>query len=84
MIDPKRICFFIPAGLRKFKMRLFERIAAKIESAGGRVVRYNPRPLATLPNEIIPVVGCMAECTPLIAIWRANGRKWCYWDRGYL
>jgi hypothetical protein len=84
MIDPAKVCLFIPAGLKKFKLDLFERIGGKIEKAGGRIVRHDADQLDTLPAGIIPIVGCQPESTQLIAKWRAAGRQWIYWDRGYV
>lgn len=78
-VDPKSVCLFIPPGLRKFKLDLFERIGVKI----GRIIRHDFEALARLPDEIIPIVGCTPELRPLIERWRAAGRAWCYWDRGY-
>lgn len=83
MIDPARLCLFIPAGLKRFKLDLFERIGAKITAAGGRVARHDVGLLERLPDEMIPVVGCQPESTPLIAAWKTSGRVWAYWDRGY-
>lgn len=83
MIDPARVCLFIPANLRKFKLDLFERIGRKIQEHGGRIVKHNATDLDKLPLEIIPIVGCQPESTPLIKKWRETGRHWIYWDRGY-
>lgn len=83
MVDPAKVCLFIPANLKRFKLDLFERIGKNIEKLGGRVVRHDVSKIDTLPNEIIPIVGCQPESTPLIAKWRASGRQWIYWDRGY-
>lgn len=86
MIDPAKVALFIPAGLKRFKLDLFERIGGKIERAGGRIVRHDAEQLGLLAlnePEIIPVVGCQPESTPLIAQWRKTGRQWIYWDRGY-
>jgi hypothetical protein len=83
MIDPSKVCLFIPAGLKQFKLDLFERIGGKIEQAGGWVVRHDAGQLAELPNDIIPIVGCQPESTALITEWRKTGRQWIYWDRGY-
>lgn len=83
VIDPAKVCLFIPAGLKKFKLSLFERIGAHIESKGGSIVRDDASLLASLPNDIIPIVGCQPESTSLIAQWRTTRRKWIYWDRGY-
>jgi hypothetical protein len=79
-LDPHTACLFIPPGLKNFKLNLFERIGAKV----GRVVRHKFDDLAKLPPEIIPVVGCTPELKPLIREWRETGRKWIYWDRGYM
>ncbi|MES2033545.1 MAG: hypothetical protein V4466_05165 [Pseudomonadota bacterium] len=83
MIDPAKVCLFVPGHLKKFKLDLFNRIGAAIEAKGGRVLRADPAPLAELPEEIIPIVGCMPEVKPLLDGWRASGRPFIYWDRGY-
>jgi len=83
MIDPAKVALFVPAGLKKFKLDLFERIARKVSAAGGRVVRYDERQLIDLPPHIIPIVGCTSSLRPIIDMWRLSGRPWCYWDRGY-
>jgi hypothetical protein len=83
LINPAKTCLFIPAGLKKFKLELFERIAANVESLGGIFVRHDPTKLDVLPREIIPIVGCHPETTDLIARWRSIDRPWIYWDRGY-
>ena len=84
MIDPAKVCLFLPAGLQKFKLDLFERIGSKIQAAGGRVARHDAKLLTALPNDIIPIVGCSPELTQTIAQWRSAGRPWIYWDRGYV
>lgn len=83
MIDPASVCLFIPAGLKDFKLKLFERIGSKIKEKGGRVLYHDARKLAHLPEDVIPIVGCQPESTLLIREWRENRRKWIYWDRGY-
>jgi len=83
MIDPAKVCLFIPGNLAGFKQKLFGRIGAKIEAHGGRIVRTDASQLAKLPGDIIPIVGCQPESTQNIARWRAEGRPWAYWDRGY-
>jgi hypothetical protein len=40
--------------------------------------------LARLPDDIIPVVGCQMEVQAIEDEWRARGRTFVYWDRGYL
>lgn len=79
MIDPSKVCLFIPPGLKKFKLDLFERIGQKI----GRVVRDKYDQMDRLPDDIIPIVGCTPQFRPYIEKWRARGRTWIYWDRGY-
>lgn len=83
MIHPSSVCLFIPSGLRKFKLDLFERIGRKIVTAGGHIARDMPQALTDLPDDIIPIVGCSPELTPLYAEWKTRGRTYCYWDRGY-
>lgn len=82
-VDPASVCLFIPAGLKDFKLKLFERIGAHIKAKGGQVVRHDAEALDRLPLDVIPVVGCQPESTPLIAKWRETRRPWIYWDRGY-
>lgn len=79
-VDPAKVCLFIPPGLQRFKLNLFERIGGKI----GRVVRHDYAKLLELPGDVIPIVGCTPELRPLINAWQATGRLWCYWDRGYM
>jgi hypothetical protein len=83
MIDPAKVCLYIPPGLKRFKLDLFERIAGKIEKMGGRVIRHDAPKLDLLPADITPIIGCQFEVTALIAKWRAAKRPWIYWDRGY-
>lgn len=84
MIDPATVVFFCPAHLKAFKLNLFNRIAATIERAGGAIVRGD---FALLDHKVsrgrVPIVGCTPELAPYIAKWRAAGRDWIYWDRGY-
>ncbi len=78
-INADKVCLFIPPRLKDFKLRLFERIGRKV----GRVVRDDPGGLMSLPDDIVPIVGCTPELRPLIDEWRRTGRRWIYWDRGY-
>lgn len=80
MIDPHSVALFIPPGLKKFKLNLFEAIGRKI----GRVVRDDPKRLDDLPPNIIPIVGCTPALRPWIERWQREGKTWIYWDRGYL
>lgn len=79
-VDPRKTALFIPDGLRKFKYRLFESIGGKL----GRVVRGDVNKLDELPEDIIPVIGCTPALRPLYDKWMKSGRKFIYWDRGYL
>jgi hypothetical protein len=83
MIDPATVVLFVPANLKRFKLDLFNRIGAEIIRKGGLVVRGDADRLDALPADITPIIGCQPESTPLIAKWRATGRRWIYWDRGY-
>lgn len=83
MIDPAKTALFQPAGLKKFKLDLFERIGRHIVAAGGRVVRDDERRLLDLPDDIVPIVGCTPALRPLIDGWTEAKKPWCYWDRGY-
>jgi hypothetical protein len=84
MIDPAKVCLWVPEGLRKFKLELFNSIAAKIEQKGGKVVRHEERRLLDLPDSIIPIVGCHPPLKEMITGWKARNRQFIYWDRGYL
>lgn len=79
MIDPAKTCLFIPAGLKDFKLKLFERIGSKL----GRIIRGDVAAIEALPSETIPIVGCSPELTPTLTRWKAAGREFIYWDRGY-
>jgi hypothetical protein len=80
MIDAGKVALFIPPGLKKFKLNLFESIGRKL----GRVVRDDPKLLDYLPADILPVVGCTPFLRPWYEKWRATSRDFIYWDRGYL
>jgi hypothetical protein len=83
MVNPAKVCLFIPGHLKAFKLFLFNRIGDGIKAAGGQVVKTEFAALDRLPMDIIPIVGCTPELKPLIEGWRKNGRQWIYWDRGY-
>jgi len=63
---------------------LFETVGAQIIAAGGRTVINDHRLLERLPPDVYPAIGCSPQLAPLLAYWRASGRKWIGWDRGYL
>src|ERR1051325_9108880 len=83
MIDPAKVAFYVPPELKRFKLDLFNRIGRHIEQKGGRIIRGDHRPLASLPYDIIPIVGCTPQLTPMIKEWRQTGRNFLYWDRSY-
>jgi hypothetical protein len=84
LIDPAKVCLWVPEGLRKFKLDLFNSIAAKIQQKGGRVVRHDERRLLDLPDDVVPIVGCHPPLKDMIAEWKDRGRTFVYWDRGYV
>lgn len=84
MISPSQVALYIPPGLKKFKLALFERIGARITAQGGRAVRDDERRLLDLPDDVAPIVGCTPTLRPLIDGWKAHKRTFIYWDRGYL
>jgi hypothetical protein len=79
-VDPSKVALFIPPGLRKFKLKLFERIGMQI----GRVIRDDFSLLGSLPDDIIPITGCSPQLEPYYKAWVRDGRTFIYWDRGYL
>lgn len=84
MIDPHDCAFFVPPGLKKFKLDLFERIAKHISDLGGTVIRHDYAKLMAAAGYRIPIVGCSPPFRDAIAHWRLNKIPWIYWDRGYL
>lgn len=83
MIDPAKVAFWWPAGLKRFKEELFASVGASIVSKGGRVVKHDERRLLDLPDDIIPIIGCHPPLRPMIEEWRKRGRTFLYWDRSY-
>jgi len=83
-IDPAQTAFFRPDGLSGFKVKLFDRVGNTIQNAGGAYVKGD---FALLDHKVskgrIPIVGCTPELRPYIDKWKADGRTWIYWDRGY-
>lgn len=84
MIDPAKTCLFIPGELKKFKLDLFNRIGDRIKAAGGRTIRADHMALDALPDDVIPIVGAAPYLLPLVRAWKARGRTWIGWDRGYV
>lgn len=83
-INPRDVALFVPPDLKKFKLNLFERIARHILQLGGKVIRHDYAAVNRLPDSVIPIVGCTPQFRGYIADWQKRGRKWIYWDRGYL
>lgn len=83
-IDPAKVALWVPPDLKKFKLDLFNRIARNIESLGGRTIRDDERRLLDLPDDVVPIIGCHPPLKGMIAEWKARGRTFVYWDRGYL
>lgn len=83
MIDPAKVAFWHPSGLKRFKEDIFVKIGAKIAAKGGRVIKHDERRLLDLPVDVIPIVGCHPPLKDMIADWRQAGKPWIYWDRGY-
>ena len=77
MIDPAKVCLWVPPDLKKFKLDLFNSIASKIQQKGGSVVRHDERRLEDLPDDILPIVGCHPPLKHMIAGWKARGRQFC-------
>jgi hypothetical protein len=84
MIDPKDVAFFVPPGLKKFKQKLFNRIADHIQRLGGAVVRDDYKALEQAAEKRIPIIGCTPQFAEAIKRWRLDRVPWIYWDRGYL
>lgn len=84
MLDPAKVAFYFPPEINHGeKLKLFDRMARHIRLSGGMIVKGDHTPLATLPADVIPVVGCSPQLTPMITEWRRTGRDFLYWDRGY-
>ncbi len=83
MIDPAKVCLFIPNELKRFKLDLFNRIGGKIKAAGGSTIYGDHAALDKLPDDIIPIIGAAPYLLPLVQAWRGRGRTWIGWDRGY-
>jgi len=84
MISVESVALFIPPGLKKFKLDLFERIAGKVQALGGHVIRHRFESLDELPNDVLPIVGCSPELSQTVKDWKQRGRQFIYWDRGYM
>lgn len=82
-MNPAKVALFIPAGLKKFKWKLFTRIGEHIKQLGGIVIEHNPDLIAQLPDDIVPIVGCHPQLRHYIDKWNVTGRTYIYWDRGY-
>jgi len=84
MINPRDVALFVPPGLKKFKLDLFERIGNKVIACGGRTVRHDYDAVIKLPDDVILIVGVSPQFRDAFTEWRARGRNFIFWDRGYL
>ena len=84
MIDPAKVCLFIPSGMSKGKRFLFNRIGGHIKKLGGRTIEGDHLALDRLPDEIVPIIGAAPYLLPLVRQWRDRRRVWIGWDRGYV
>lgn len=84
MIDPAKVCLFLPSELTRIKRAFFWRIGDTIEASGGMTCRGDYAQLAALPDDIIPIVGASAQLRPIVQSWRQRRRTFLGWDRGYL
>lgn len=83
MIDPAKVCLFLPPELTRVKRDFFWRIGDTIEAAGGMTCRGDYAQLKKLPADILPIVGASPMLRPIVKSWRETGRNWIGWDRGY-
>lgn len=84
MVDPSKVAFWWPSGLKTFKEQLFSDVARKILKCGGVVIRDDPAKIFDLSDEIIPIIGCHPAFRGVVPEWKRRGRQFIYWDRGYL
>lgn len=75
----KRIRVYRPSWFEGAKWTIVTQMG---QCAGG--VIDTPDALAKLPDDEIPVVCCTAELGQLVREWKARGRQFMYWDRGYV
>jgi hypothetical protein len=83
-VDVAKCVLFIPPGLKRFKLDLFERIGRHMTALGASVIRHDYEAVKRLPDDRIPLVGCMPPLRDNIWDWMRRRRTWIYWDRGYL
>ena len=79
MIDKEKVALFIPPGLKKFKLDLFETIGKRI----GKVVRHDPR----LWMNSRPTPSQLLDALRHLDRSSKSGKQrtdFIYWDRGYL
>lgn len=77
--------FFIPNNVSEYKRKklfgpISEKAAVVIEGDG----RTDERRLGDLPDDLVPIIGCTYELRHLIKDWIRTGRRFVYWDRGYV
>lgn len=66
------------------RIKLFDPLSKKaavvIEGNG----RNDAEQLSDLPDDLVPIIGCTYEIRGLIRDWLKSGRRFIYWDRGYI
>jgi hypothetical protein len=78
VIDPAKTCLFIPAGLKSFKLKLFERIGSKL----GRVIRGDVSRIGRAASRHHADRRLFAGAARDHSQWRIAGRPFVYWDQG--
>lgn len=85
IVSPKECALYVPPGLADFKLALFERIGDRIRKQGGQVIRHDPKLIVDLPDDVVPIIGCSPVFRQqVLHDWPARGRRFIFWDRGYL
>ncbi len=82
VINPADVCLFI-GPVNKNKRKLFLRIADGIQKLGGTVIDGDFEAVKALPDKIVPIIGASPELSDSVDLWKARGRNFIYWDRGY-
>lgn len=80
MINFRSVQIYHPPWMGGRKLELIRRMA----DMTGRPLVNSAAALVELPAEVLPMICCTPEIMAQVAHWRATGRKFIYWDRGYL
>ena len=77
--------FFVPFELADWKRKtIFDPIAERAALVVYGNGRTDAEMLAALPRELVPIIGCTIAIRDLVREWIETGRRFVYWDRGYL